>query len=65
MAKKAPEKNKAKPIRHGRVDLPPDEHHIVEIAARKNGLPVAAYMRMAVIQRARKDAARAGNEGED
>jgi hypothetical protein len=57
MAKKSAGKVKAKEIRHARIELSPEDYAMVETVARSNGLGVAAYIRMSVLQRARRDIA--------
>jgi len=48
-------------IRHARIELPGDDYTAVKEVARSNGLGVAAYIRMAILQRVRRD--RAESEG--
>ena len=48
-------------IRHARIELPDDDYAAVKEVARSNGLSVAAYIRMAILQRVRRD--RAESEG--
>ncbi len=63
--KTGPRKVQATPkkdvIRHARVELPEDDYTAVKEVARSNGLSVAAYIRMAILQRVRRD--RAESEG--
>jgi len=48
-------------IRHARVELSDSDYTAVKEVARSNGLSVAAYIRMAILQRVRRD--RAESEG--
>jgi hypothetical protein len=48
-------------IRHARIEQPGDDYTAVNEVARSNGLGVAAYIRMAILQRVRRD--RAESEG--
>jgi hypothetical protein len=52
---------KATVIRHARIELPDDDYMAVQEVAKSNGLSIAAYIRMAVLQRVRRD--RAETEG--
>jgi hypothetical protein len=54
MAKKSTGPKKAD-VRHARIELPPEDYAMVEKEAHSIGLGVTAYIRMAVIQRARAD----------
>ncbi len=47
--------------RHARIELPDDYYAAVKEVARYNGLSVAAYIRLAILQRVRRD--RAESEG--
>ena len=42
-------------IRHARIELPDGDYRAVKDVARANGLSLAAYIRMAVLQRLRSD----------
>jgi hypothetical protein len=57
MAKKAGAKGKVKQVKHARIELSPEDYAVVEQVAHSIGLGVAAYVRMAVLQRARRDKA--------
>jgi hypothetical protein len=46
-------------IRHARIELPDEDYTAVKDVARANGLSVAAYIRMAILQRVRRDRAEA------
>jgi hypothetical protein len=48
-------------IRHARIELEADDYEGVRKVAKSNGLSIAAYIRMAVLQRLRHD--RAAQEG--
>jgi hypothetical protein len=48
-------------IRRARIEQPGDDYTAVNEVARSNGLGVAAYIRMAILQRVRRD--RAESEG--
>jgi hypothetical protein len=50
---------KTKEIKHARIELSPEDHELVKDVAKSMGLGVTAYVRMAVLQRARKDSAEA------
>ncbi len=45
------------------VELPDDDYTAVKEVARSNGLSVAAYIRMAILQRVRRDRAEAEGGG--
>jgi hypothetical protein len=57
MAKKSPAAPKPKEIKHARIELSPEDYAMVQEVANSIGLGVSAYIRMAVLQRSRKDAA--------
>ena len=60
-ARKVQATTKKEVIRHARIELPDDDYTAVKEVARSNGLSVAAYIRMATLQRVRRD--RAESEG--
>lgn len=60
-ARKVQATAKKEVIRHARIELPGDDYTAVQEVARSNGLGVAAYIRMAILQRVRRD--RAESEG--
>jgi hypothetical protein len=47
----------AKRIRHARLELPDEDYERLRRVARANGLPVAAYIRQAVLKQVRRDEA--------
>lgn len=47
-------------VRHARIELPDREYQRLKRAARAIGLPVAAYIRMAVLERIAEDERKAG-----
>jgi predicted DNA-binding protein len=44
-----------KEIRHARLELPDDDYERLKRVAKANGLPVAAYIRQAVLKQVRRD----------
>jgi hypothetical protein len=58
-ASKVPVTKQKEVIRHARVELPDGDYMAVKKVARANGLSVAAYIRMAILQRVRSDRAEA------
>lgn len=50
----------AKGVRHARIELPDDDYERLKRVARANGLPVAAYIRQAVLKQVRRDEADEG-----
>jgi predicted DNA-binding protein len=61
MARKSAESDKVpattadKGIRHARIELPEDDYQRLKAAADRYHLPVAAYIRMAVMERIERD----------
>jgi len=51
--KKAPAASKV--IRHARIELPGEDYERLRQAATANGLPMAAYIRRAVLREIRRD----------
>jgi predicted DNA-binding protein len=45
----------AQEIRHARVELPDEDYQRLKRVAKANGLPVAAYIRQAVLRQIRRD----------
>ncbi|QEH39312.1 hypothetical protein OJF2_79270 (plasmid) [Aquisphaera giovannonii] len=46
--------------RHARIELSDSDYELVKSVAKRDGLSLAAYIRMAVLQRARRDQAESG-----
>jgi predicted DNA-binding protein len=45
----------AKEVRHARLELPGDDYERLKRVSKANGLPVAAYIRQAVLRQVRMD----------
>ena len=61
VARNVQARTKKEVIRHARIQLPDNDYAAVKEVARSNGLSVAAYIPMAILQPVRRD--RAESEG--
>jgi hypothetical protein len=52
----------AKVVRHARIELPDDDYRRLKAAADRYHISVAAYIRMAVMERIERDEAKGGQK---
>jgi hypothetical protein len=51
-----------KETRHARIELSDDDYERLKAVAKGNGLPIAAYIRQAVLKQVRRDEAEGGGK---